>query len=340
MVDMNTHYLGLELDSPIVASAGPLTGRIESLHQLEDAGAAAVVLPSLFEEDIVNESQRIHSLLSAGVGVSGEALTYLPEPPASIIGPERHLQLLREAKSALRIPVIASVNGVSPQGWDKYPRLLIDAGADAIELNVYTVAADTDDTATVVENRVLATVTAVRSLTALPIAVKVSPYYAAFANFATRLVDAGADAIVCFNRFFQPDIDLDQRDVGPTLSLSTAADLRLPLRWIALLFGRINCRLACSGGVHSPDDAAKAILAGADVAMTTSALLQNGPEHIGVLRRGLERWLDENDYESVAQARGSLAQRAVPDPDAYERANYLTVIQHGMTHWLDTSYAT
>ncbi len=334
MANLRTRYLGLELDTPIIASAGPLTGRLDTLRRLEEAGAAAVVLPSLFEEDIVNESRRVHALLSAGMGASGETETYLPEPAFAFTGPERHVQLVHDAKAVLDIPVIASVNGTSPQGWIDYPRLLVDAGADAIELNVYTVAADIHDTAAAVEDRLIATVRAVRSAVSVPIAVKVAPYYSAFGHVAAGLVDAGADAIVCFNRFFQPDLDLDELDVTPTLDLSTSADLRLPLRWIALLTGHVACQLACSGGVHTGNDAVKAILAGADVAMTTSALLRGGAEHIGVLVHDLARWLDDNEYESVDQARGSLAQRAVPDPDAYERANYLMVMQHGMRRWL------
>jgi dihydroorotate dehydrogenase (fumarate) len=337
MVDLRTRYLGLDLDAPLVASAGPLTGRLDTLRQLEEAGAGAVVLPSLFEEDIVTESHRLHELLSAGVDASGEAETYLAEPPLPIVGPQRHVQLVRDAKAALRIPVIASVNGVSPQGWADYPRLLVDAGADAIELNVYTVAADFRDTADAVEDGVLATVAAVREAVGVPIAVKVSPYYSAFRSFASRLAFAGADAIVCFNRFYQPDLDLEALAVTPTLELSTSADLRLPLRWIALLAGRVECELACSGGVHTGADAVKAVLAGADVVMTTSAVLRHGPAHIGVLRDGLAAWLAENEYASVAQARGSLAQHSVPDPDAYERANYRTVIQQGMHRWLNTT---
>jgi dihydroorotate dehydrogenase (fumarate) len=333
MVDLRTHYLGLHLGAPVVASAGPLTGRRDSLLRLEAAGAAAVVLPSLFEEDILTESRLINAMLSMGAGASGEAESYFPEPSAAVTGPERHIQLVREAKHALRIPVIASVNGTSPKGWCTYPRLLVDAGADALELNVYRVAADVHDTAVDVEDRIIATVAAVRGTVTVPIAVKVGPFFSAFGNVATRLVDAGADAIVCFNRFYQPDLDLDALDVTPTIDLSTSADLRLPLRWIALLAGRVDCQLACSGGVHTADDAVKAILAGADVVMTTSSLLRHGAEHVGVLIDDMERWFERHEYASVDQARGSLAQRSVPDPDAYERANYLQVIQHGMQRW-------
>jgi dihydroorotate dehydrogenase (fumarate) len=333
MVDLRTRYLGLDLDVPIVASASPLTGHVESLRRLAHAGAGAVVLPSLFEEQIVEESRRVHAFLSAGVGASGEADTYLPEPATPIAGPQQHVDLVRDAKRELRIPVIASVNGTSPHGWLNYPRLLVDAGADALELNVYNVAADIHDTATVVEERLVATVAAVRDAVTVPIAVKVAPYYSAFGSLAVRLSDAGADALVCFNRFYQPDLDLDALEVTPTIDLSTSADLRLPLRWIALLAGRVDCQLACSGGVHTATDAVKAILAGADVAMTTSALLRHGAEYLGVLRDGFERWFADNEYASVDQARGSLAQRAVPDPDAYERAAYLEVLRGGMRQW-------
>ena len=333
MVDLRTRYLGLELDAPIVASASPLTGRLETLQRLEVAGAAAVVLPSLFEEDIVSESRLIHSMLSMGAGASGEAETYLPEPLEVVTGPERHVELVRDAKAALDIPVIASVNGTSPRGWYTYPRMLVDAGADALEVNVYRVAADVHDTAIDVEDRLVATVAAVRGAVTVPIAVKVGPYFSAFGNLALRLVDAGADAIVCFNRFYQPDLDLDALAVTPTIDLSTSADLRLPLRWIALLAGRVGCQLACSGGVHTETDVVKAVLAGADVVMATSALLRYGPEHLRVLRDGMEQWFEKHEYSSVTEARGSLAQRSVPDPDAYERANYLQVIQHGMRRW-------
>ena len=327
MADLATRYLGLDLSNPLVASAGPLTGRLDTLARLEAAGVAAVVLPSLFEEEIVAAAFASHALHSQGTDVFAEALTYLPELPPGPSDVERHLQLVADAKENLSIPVIASLNGASRRGWVGYATELVDAGADALELNVYFVVAQSHHTATDVEARHLDLVREVREAVRVPLAVKISPYFTATANVATALAGAGADGLVCFNRFYQPDIDLETLDVTPSLSLSTSGDLRLPLRWIALLHGHVPCSLAASSGVHCADDVVKAILAGADAVMSTSALIEHGPEHIGVLRHGLETWLDEHGYESAAQARGSVSARSVPDPDAYERANYVRVLR-------------
>jgi len=326
MPDLRTRYLGLELANPLVASAGPMTGRLETLALLEEAGAAAVVLPSLFEEEITNTAYELHDIQTRGTEVFAEALSYLPELPDVASGPERHLQLVADAKARLGIPVIASLNGTTTGGWTHYAAELAEAGADALELNVYHVAADPEDTPASVERQLHELVREVRATVQIPLAVKLSPYFTTLSHMAQQLVEAGANGLVCFNRFYQPDIDLESLAVTPTLELSTPAELRLPLRWIAILHGRVRCSLAASGGVHWPTDVIKVLLAGADVAMSTSALLRHGPEHMSVLRAGLIEWLEENEYESVEQMRGSVSRRAITDPDAYERANYYQVL--------------
>ena len=332
--ELRSSYLGLDLSNPVVASAGPLTGRIATLQRLEEAGAGAVVLPSLFEEDIANAADAMHAVMNQGTYASGEAQTYLPDLPDFEVGPARTLKLVAEAKSALEIPVIASVNGTSVGGWIGYAKQLVDAGADALELNVYFVAADPADGPAAVQARYVDLVGAVVESVQVPVAVKIGPYFNSTAHVAAALEVAGAAGLVLFNRFYQPDIDVETLEVAPTLDLSTHADLRLPLRWIAILFGTLRCSLAASGGVHGPTDVVKALLAGADVAMTTSALLLHGPEHLKVLIDGLVGWMSDNEYVSVAQMRGSVSRGAVPDPDAYERANYLEVMQKATDRYL------
>ncbi|MGD9705639.1 MAG: dihydroorotate dehydrogenase-like protein [Acidimicrobiia bacterium] len=339
-VDLRTRYLGLDLTGPIVASAGPLTGRLETLQRLAAAGAAAVVLPSLFEEDIVAAAFEQQALYDQGAGVFGEAFDYLPDLPGTASSIDRHVQLVADASARLDVPVIASLNGTSPGGWLSAATALADAGAAAIELNLYVVAADPADTAATVEDRLIDLVLAVRSAVAVPIAVKLSPFFSALGNVAEAIAGAGADGLVLFNRFYQPDIDLDSLAVVPSLDLSTSADLRLPLRWIAILRDRIPCSLALSGGVHTAEDALKGLLAGADVVMSTAALLQHGPEHVRTLLDGVTAWLDHNEYESVAQLRGSMSQRSVPDPDAYERANYVRVLRSVHTDPAGKVYAS
>ena len=333
--DLRCRYLGLELSAPIVASAGPLTGRLDTLHRLEAAGAAAVVLPSLFEEEIVSAAFQLHAIHSQGAGVFAEASSYLladvPDTPTDL---DRYLDLVADASAQLSVPVIASLNGMSTGGWVRYATELAQAGAAAIELNVYLMAADRSDTAATVENRIVDLVRAVREAVSIPLAVKLSPYFSALGNVAKAVVGAGADGLVLFNRFYQPEIDLESLTVQPSLELSTAADLRSPLRWIAVLHGQVPCSLALSGGVHTWVDVVKGLLAGADVTMTTSSLLRLGPEHVHELLRGVVAWLDEHDYESIEQLRGSMSQQAVPDPDAYERSNYLKVLRHGAARYL------
>jgi len=326
MADLTTSYLGLELTGPVVASAGPLTGRLDMLERLAAAGAGAVVLPSLFEEDVVAGALERQQLFTQGTEAFAEALTYLPEPEGAD-ELDQHLQLVSDAKARLDVPVIASLNGTTRGGWIRYASELVDAGADALELNLYRVGANPDDTAASLEVELLRLVRAVRDEISVPLAVKISPFFTAVSHFVGQVAAAGADGVVCFNRFYQPDLDLESMAVNPTLDLSTSAELRLALRWIALLSGRVSCSLALSTGVHTPHDAVKALLAGADVVMATSSLLVHGPEHLGTLHRGLAAWLDDHEYESVAQARGSVSARSVHDPAAYERANYRQVLR-------------
>jgi len=324
--DLRATYLGLELAHPVVASASPLGSSVDGARMLEEAGAAAIVLPSLFEEQIEHEALAVHDVLDSALYTSPEALDYLPELDDYNTGPDAYVEHLAEVKEALSIPVIASLNGSSPGGWVRYARLLADAGADAIELNVYAVEADTAETAEQVETRILEVVRAVRAEVRIPVAVKLGPYFSALAHMAARLVVAGADGLVLFNRFLQPDIDLETLAVVPDLHLSTREELRLPLRWIAILHGRVPISLAATSGIHEPDDVVKVVLAGADVAMVASTLLRHGPGRLTELRNGLGRWLEEREYASVEQAKGSLSQLACPDPSAFERAQYMRAL--------------
>jgi dihydroorotate dehydrogenase (fumarate) len=331
-MDLATTYMGLQLRSPLVASAGPLTGRIDSLQALEDAGVAAVVLPSLFEEQVVHDELSTTELFNMGDGSNPEATSYFPDLQGFETVADRYVRHVEDARRALGIPVIASLNGVSPGGWARYARLLQDAGADALELNLYRVAADIQVPGAQVEAEHLELVRTVDGVLMIPLAVKVGPHYSAFGHFAAGLVDAGADALVLFNRFYQPDLSPDTRHVVPSLELSTPAELRVPLRWIGLLHGRVHADLAATTGIHTGIDAAKALLAGASVAMMTSALLRNGPGHVRVVEQELMAWGDEQEYESVAQLRGSASQRHVTDPAAFERANYIeTLVDYANT---------
>jgi dihydroorotate dehydrogenase (fumarate) len=327
MVELTSRYLGLPLRTPLVASSSPLTGTLDGLRRLEDAGAAAVVLPSLFEEQLTADSLAVHGALEAGTGTFAEALDYLPEQDSYDTGPDRYLELLADAKRALAIPVIASLNGTTLGGWVHHARLLQQAGADALELNLYQVAADPAHASAELERRDLELVRAVRGEIAIPLAVKLSPYFTGLAHFAARLAEAGADGLVLFNRFYQPDLDLDTLEVAPHLVLSSSEELRLPLRWIAILRGQLKLSLAATSGVHRAEDALKVLLAGADAAMLASALLAHGPALLVDLERELLRWLTEREYASVEQLKGSVSQRASIDPEAFERANYLRTLR-------------
>jgi dihydroorotate dehydrogenase (fumarate) len=325
--DLATRYLGHRLRSPIVASAGPLTGRMDMLVRLQDAGVAAVVLPSLFEEELVGESLRLHETLEQGAGASAEAASYFPDADFSDLGPERHVRLVEQAKARLDIPVIASVNAVAPGSWARYARLMVEAGADAIELNLYSVPGDPARTADEVEGRYLDAIGQVTAVVRVPVAVKLSPFFTSTGHFALEAVAAGANGLVLFNRFYQPDLDLDTLQVLPVIELSQPWELRLPMRWIAILRGRLpGTSLAATTGIHRGKDAARALLVGADVVMMTSALLTHGPDHVRVVERELLAWLDDRDYQSVSQLRGSVCQSASADPTAFERANYIRVL--------------
>jgi dihydroorotate dehydrogenase (fumarate) len=326
-VDLSTRYLGLELKHPIAAAASPLTSSIDSLKRLQDAGVAAVVLPSLFEEQIEHEEMATHNLMMFGAELSPEAHGFFPEMQNYRTGPDRYLKLIEDAKGALSVPVIASLNGHTPGGWTSIARKLEQAGADAIELNVYFLAASLDDTSVAVEQRYVDLVESVTGQVHIPVSVKVAPYFSAMANMAARLHKAGAQGLVLFNRFLQPDIALEDLAVAPHLVLSTSDELRLALRWIAILRGRVGASLAATGGAHTPEDVLKLLLAGADCVMLASSLLTKGPGHVDTLVRGVTAWLEERDYTSVTQMKGSLSQQSCPDPDAFERANYMRALQ-------------
>jgi dihydroorotate dehydrogenase (fumarate) len=326
-VDLRTRYLGLELKHPIVASASPLTGSLDSLKRLEAAGAAAVVLPSLFEEQLEHEEMSSYKLMLYGSELSPEATGFFPEPQSQASSADRYLALIADAKRALKVPVIASLNGYTAGGWTKIARQFESAGADAIELNVYFLATQLEDTSAAVEARYIELVRSVAGEVKIPVAVKVAPYFSAMANMAQRLTLAGASGLVLFNRFMQPDIELDELEVVPHLVLSTSDELRLALRWIAILRGRVRASLAATGGAHTPKDILKLLLAGSDCVMVASSLLKMGPDHIGTLVRGITDWLVEREYTSVEQMKGSLSQQACPDPDAFERANYMKALK-------------
>ena len=316
MADLRTRYLGLELPSPLVASSSPLTGSLDGLRRLEAAGAGAVVLPSLFEEELAPEGREG----SGGPrGAPGDQAGYGA-------GPAAYLSLVERAKQVLSVPVIASLNGVSRGGWASYASRLEEAGADALELNVYYVSSRPGLSGSDVEWHYLDVVRGVRRATGIPLAVKLSPYFSSLSNMAGQLVEAGTNGLVLFNRFYQPDLDIEAMEVQPALELSTSTELRLPLRWIAILHRRHRVSLAASTGVHTTEDVLKVLLAGADVAMMTSALLRNGPDHLRPVEVGLRDWMDRHGYETVDQLRGRLSQRSVPNPAAFERANYIKTL--------------
>ncbi|MFH1266520.1 MAG: dihydroorotate dehydrogenase-like protein [Planctomycetota bacterium] len=324
--DLSTKYLGLELKNPLVIAASPLSDSIDSLKRLEEAGAAAVVLHSLFEEQIEHEEEELAKAYEFGTESFAEALTYFPEIEDYRTGPETYLKDIEKAKSTLSIPTIASLNGASPGGWVRYAKLLEDAGADALELNVYFIAADTEMSGQEVEQQYVDLVAALRESITIPLAVKVGPHFSSPAHMAKRLIDAGADGLVLFNRFLQPDIDLDELEIRPHLELSNPSELLVPLRWIAILRGRVSASLALTGGIHSPEGLTKALLAGADVGMVASAIYGKGYDQVGVMLDGLRQWMEEKDYESVEQLKGIMSQANCPDPTAFERGNYMKAL--------------
>lgn len=327
MVDLSTAYLGLELANPLVPSSSPLTGEVDSARRLEDAGAAAIVMPSLFEETIIAEQQRLERFLDEPALGHGEAESFAPRPAQFQSTEARYLESLQALKAALRIPVIASLNGVTDGGWLSHARALQDAGADALELNVYYVAGDPGDSAAAVERRYLDVVSALVETVELPVTVKLSSQFTAPLAIVRLLERAGARGVSLFNRFYQPDIDLETLDVVPQLSLSSVEEARLRVRWTALMRGHVNCGLAVTGGFHSVEEVLKALLAGADVVHLCSVLLREGPVALTAILEALERWLEEREYQSVSQLKGSMSCECAPDPAAYERANYVQVLE-------------
>jgi dihydroorotate dehydrogenase (fumarate) len=326
MPDLTTSYLGLALKNPIVVSASPLSREVAGIRRLEDAGAAAVVLPSLFEEQIVQESRQLDGVLSYGTDSFAEALSYFPELASYNTGPEGYLELIRGAKQAVEIPVIASLNGVSRGGWTHFARLMEQAGADAVELNLYHVPTDPVIPGSALEQMHVDVVHEVRQSIQVQLAVKIGPFFSSIPHMAGRLAVAGADALVLFNRFYQPDFDLEELDVVPHLVLSNSNELRLPLRWVAILYGVIPVDFAITSGVHTHEDLLKAVMAGASAAMMASELLEKGVGRIGEILAESDRWMVEREYESVRQMRGSMSQRHVAEPAAFERANYMRVL--------------
>lgn len=325
-MDLSTTYLGLKLRTPLVTAASPLSEEVETIKQLEDAGTSAVVLYSLFEEQLRQDTAELVHHLEAGTYSTPEALTYFPEPEEFRLGPEEYLKHIAKAKEAVSIPIIASLNGSSVGGWTDYAKAIQQAGADALELNIYNIPTDMDLTSAKIEQIYLDIVKAVKSAVTIPVAVKLSPFFTNFANMAKRLDEVGANGLVLFNRFYQPDIDLESLEVKPNILLSTPMAMRVPLRWVALLFGKLKASLAATSGIHRASDVLKMLMAGADVTMLCSALIRHGPRQVGVVERDLIAWMEEHEYDSVAQLKGSLSQRNCPDPSAFERAQYMKAI--------------
>jgi dihydroorotate dehydrogenase (fumarate) len=326
MTDLSTTYLGLNLKNPLVASASPLSKRIERARKLEEAGISAIVMYSLFEEQIIRESLELDHYLSRGTDSFAEALTYLPDGGMYGISPEKYLNQLAALKKALTIPIIGSLNGVSKGGWVSYARKIQDAGADALELNMYYIATDASVTSNDIEDMQVDLVAEVKSAISIPLAVKISPFVTSIPNFTKRLVEAGADGLVLFNRFYQPDFDLEELDIIHSLDLSTSADLRLPLRWISILYGKLDADFALTSGVHTHEDVMKAMMSGAKVAMMASHLLHDGEQIIPSLLGEMQEWMEQREYQSIQQMQGSMSQKSVKEPAAFERANYMKVL--------------
>ncbi|MCX7839926.1 MAG: dihydroorotate dehydrogenase-like protein [Anaerolineae bacterium] len=327
MVDLTTTYLGLKLKNPIVPSSSPLMQKVDTVKQLEDAGAAAVVLHSLFEEQIMKESELLDHYLNYGTEGYWEALSFFPDQKSYLIGADAYVEHIRKVKAAVKIPVIASLNGVSTGGWLKYAQRIQDAGADALELNMYYLAAEPQQTSRDIEEMYLELVRVLRASVRIPIAIKLGSEFTAFANFVKRLDEIGVNGIVLFNRFYQPDFNIEDLEVEPTLDLSQSYELRSRLRWVGILYGNVKADLAITGGVHTTTDVIKCMMAGARVAMMASALLQRGPAHIRTVLNEMVEWMEKHEYVSVQQMQGSMSQKSVAYPAAFERANYIKVLQ-------------
>ncbi len=327
MIDLKTTYLGLQLRTPLVASASPLSQEIGGIRQLEAAGASAVVLYSLFEEQLRQESLELEHHLEEGTNSFAEAASFFPQPDEFRMGPEGYLNHIYQAKKAVSVPIIASLNCTSTGGWTQYAKLIEQAGADALECNIYSIPTDPDLASSAVEQQYLDILKAVKSVVTIPVAVKLSPFFSNMANMAKRFDEAGANGLVLFNRFYQPDINLDELDIQPNVLLSTPQALRLPLTWIGILYGRIHASLAATSGVHGPEDVVKLLMVGADVTMLCSTLLRNGINHLRHIEAGVLEWMEKHEYESVQQMKGSMSQIHSPNPSAFERAQYMKAVK-------------
>jgi dihydroorotate dehydrogenase (fumarate) len=327
MIDLTTTYLGLKLRTPLLASASPLSQEIEGIRRLEDAGASAVVLYSLFEEQLRQDEIELEQHLSDGTNSFAEATSFFPQPDEFRLGPDGYLEHIRKAKKAVSIPVIASLNGSTLGGWTKYARQIEQAGADAIECNIYFVPTDFDVPGSEIEKLYIDILREVKISVHIPVAVKLSPFFSNMANMAKRLDEAGADGLVLFNRFYQPDINLDELEIQPNVLLSTPQALRLPLTWIGILYGHLRPSLAATSGVHGPEDVIKLLMVGADVAMLCSVLLRNGIGHLRQIEEGVGEWMEKHEYESVQQMKGSMSQIRCPNPSAFERAQYMKAVK-------------
>lgn len=326
-MDLSTQYLGFKLPHPFTAGASPLCFRMDMVRRLEDAGASALVLHSLFEEQILHFQSGVEKHILSHEESYAEARSYFPQAQAFPLGPEQYLDHVAQIKGAVGIPVIASLNGLNEGTWIDYARLLEQAGADALELNLYFLPRTEEESASVIEDRCVRIVRQVRANVTLPVAVKLSPFFTSLPHFCRRLEEAGANGFVLFNRFFQPDIDIEELETIAHLSLSNSSELLTRLRWLAVLHGRFQCSLAVTGGVHSPEDAIKAVMAGADAIQMVSALLQRGPEWLGEIRRRVELWMEEHEYDSLDQMKGSMSYLHSPNPDVVGRANYMKILQ-------------
>ncbi len=333
MLDLTTRYLGLNLRTPLVVSASPLSQEVADIRRLEDAGASAIVLYSLFEEQLRQESLELDFYLSEGTDSHPESLNYFPEPAEFRLGPDEYLDHIRRAKAAVKVPIIASLNGSSVGGWIQYATQIQEAGADALECNIYWIVTDPDMTSAEVEQQYLDILQAVKSAVTIPVAVKVSPFFSNLVNMAKRLDAAGADALVLFNRFYQPDIDLETLELNPRVLLSTPQAMRLPLTWIGILHGRVKAALAATGGIHGAEDVIKLLLVGANVTMLCSTLLRNGINQLRSIEQGVRQWMETHEYESVQQMQGSMSQKNCADPSAFERAQYMRAVK-GIQHVL------
>lgn len=326
-MNLQTNYMGLGLKNPLVCSAGPLSENLDNIKRMEDAGAGAIVMFSIFEEQLKMENSSIESALSAGTDSCAESLSYFPLASDFTVGPENYLDLIRRAVESVDVPVIGSINGITSEGWINFAKNIQEAGAEALELNIFWIPTDMDMPGADVEKNYVDIVRAVRKAVTIPVAVKLSPFFSSMANMAKRLDDAGADGLVLFNRFYQPDFNLEDMEVETKLNLSTPDEIRLPLLWIAALYGKVRCSLAATRGVHSATELTKYIMAGADVVMTTSALLQRGVTHISTMLRDLNLWMGEHEYASITEMRGAMSMKSVRDPANFERANYIKMLE-------------